>query len=94
MGLLGPSGERGEAPASEISRKRRRSMPGWWVGGGPRSIRRARALTDGARKIVDGRPYKRKDELAQKRIVPQGTYDKIKDLPSAFMASEWSRKGV
>jgi competence protein ComEA len=32
-----------------------------------------------AKKIVEGRPYARKDELAKKNIVPQGTYDKIKD---------------
>ena len=32
-----------------------------------------------AKKIVDGRPYKRKDELVQKKIVPQGAYDQIKD---------------
>jgi DNA uptake protein ComE-like DNA-binding protein len=32
-----------------------------------------------AKKIVDGRPHKGKDELVQKKIAPEGTYDKIKD---------------
>lgn len=41
-----------------------------------------------AKRIVDGRPYTMKNQIVQRGIVPQGTYDKIKDNIVAHRAAK------
>ena len=43
-----------------------------------------------AKAIIDNRPYKGKDELAQRKIVPQNVYDQIKDKIVARQGSSTS----
>jgi competence protein ComEA len=47
-----------------------------------------------SKKIVDGRPYNTKLDLVRRNIIPQATYDQVKDLIIAHHVAGSGKKGA
>ena len=63
---------------------------------GTAELEKVRGIDDTlARKIIDGRPYRTKRDLVTRKLIPQPTYDQIKDKIIAHRAgSETAKKNT
>ena len=69
-----------EAPKAEPKKEEKKAEPMDINSASEKELATLKGIGDvRAKAIVKGRPYKGKDELVQKKIVPQNVYDDIKD---------------
>lgn len=70
-----------DIPLERLDRPRRPPVRVNVNAASPRQLQRLPGLSEAdAEKVVQGRPYKHKEELVTREIIAKGTYDKIRDL--------------
>lgn len=70
-----------DIPLERLDRPRRPPVRVNVNAASPRQLQRLSGLSEtDAEKVIQGRPYKHKEELVTREIITEGTYDKIKDL--------------
>ena len=69
-----------EAPKAEPKKEEKKAEPMDINSASEKELATLKGIGDArAKAIVKGRPYKGKDDLVSKKIIPQGVYDDIKD---------------
>jgi len=69
-----------EAPKAEAKKEEKKMEPMDINSASEKELATLKGIGDArAKAIVKGRPYKGKDDLVQKKIIPEGVYNDIKD---------------